>query len=101
VFYSEDDTTENETKISYKPYIYATGTDGWWGTNQITLTVKALIGGVWEVAALKKSKTFTIYHKGYDNFKHTTKSVTITLEEGQYTKTISFGGYWSFYGASW
>jgi hypothetical protein len=28
VFYSEDDTTENETKISYKPYIYATGTDG-------------------------------------------------------------------------
>ena len=101
VFYSEDTTTENTTQISYKPYIYATGTDGWGGTNQITVTIKALIGGVWEVAALKKSKTFTIYHKGYDNLKHTTRSVTITLEEGQYTKTISFGGYWSFYGASW
>ena len=29
------------------------------------------------------------------------RQLTITLKAGEYTKTVEFGGYWAFYGASW
>ena len=98
---------ESENQIKYKAILYATGTDGWGGNNYITITTKAEEKdaegngtGVWNTLALKKDRTFTIYHKGYD-MGDKIRQLTITLKAGEYTKTVEFGGYWTFYGASW
>ena len=92
---------ESTNKIKYQAYFYATGTSGWGGTNYITITTKAKSSdGVWSPLALQKDRTFTIYHKGWD-LGDKIRTLSITLKAGEYTKTVEFGGYWSFEGASW
>ena len=92
---------ESENQIEYKAFLYAAGTDGFGGTNSITITIKSKdSSGAWNMGALKKDRTFTIYHKGYD-MGDKIRQLTITLKAGEYTKTVEFGGYWTFYGASW
>ena len=92
---------ESENTITYKAFLYATGTDGFGGTNSITITIKAKdSSGAWNALALKKDRTFTIYHQGYD-IGYKIRQLTITLKAGEYTKTVEFSGYWAFYGASW
>lgn len=94
---------ESTNTIKYKAYFYATGTSKWGGKNYITITTKVETpagSGAWVSRALQKDRTFTIYHKGWD-IGDKIRALTITLKAGEYTKTVEFGGYWSFEGASW
>ena len=92
---------ESENQIEYKAFLYAAGTDGFGGTNSITITIKSKdSSGAWNTGTLKKDITFTIYHEGYD-MGYKIRQLTITLKAGEYTKTVEFSGYWAFYGASW
>ena len=86
-------TEESTTNITYRAFLYATGTNGGGGTNSITITTKTESSpGKYTPCALKKDRTFTIYHKGYD-MGDQIRQLTITLNAGEYTKTVKFGGY--------
>lgn len=91
---------------TFRPILSATGTDGWGGTNTATIKLQELTkdasgNEVWTDATnLLKARSFTIYTKGYD-YGDKVRSQTITLNPGESTATISFGGYWTFYGVAW
>lgn len=87
---------------TFRPILSATGTDGWGGTNTATIKLEEKNDdNTWTTATnLLKARSFTIYTKGYD-YGDKVRSQTITLNPGESTATISFGGYWDFYGVAW